>query len=79
MNSLPQFLEPEPLMKTTDVSQHQGRGGRMPLEDMEKPSEIEDSRKQLKVEEKLPKNEKLCLSNGFDMFESPPPKTENEV
>lgn len=51
----------------------------MPLEDMEKPSEIEDSRKQLKVEEKLPKNEKLCLSNGFDMFESPPPKTENEV
>lgn len=79
MNSLPQFLEPEPLMKTTDLSQHQGRGGTMPLEDMEKTSEIEDSRKQLKVEEKFLKKEKMCLSNGFDIFECPPPKTENEV
>ncbi|KAF1503138.1 Coronin-2A, partial [Megadyptes antipodes antipodes] len=79
VNSLPQFLEPEPLMKTTDLSQHQGRGGRMPLEDMQKPSEIEDSRKQLKVEEKLPKDEQMCLSNGFDIFECPPPKTENEL
>lgn len=51
----------------------------MPLEDMQKPSEIEDSRKQLKVEDKLPKNEQMCLSNGFDIFECPPPKTENEL
>lgn len=79
MNSLPQFLEPEPLMKTTDMSQHQGQGGRMPLENMQKPSAIEDSRKHLKVEEKLPKNEQNCLSNGFDIFECPPPKTESEV
>lgn len=51
----------------------------MPLEDMQKPSETEDSRKQLKVEEKLLKNEQMCLSNGFDIFECPPPKTENEL
>ncbi|GAB0205733.1 coronin-2A [Grus japonensis] len=79
VNASPQFLEPEPLMKTTDLSQQQGRGGRILLEDMQKPSEIEDSRKQLKVEEKLPKNEQIRLSNGFDIFECPPPKTENEV
>lgn len=51
----------------------------MPQEDMKKPSEIDDSRKQLKVEEKLPKNGQMHLSNGFDIFECPPPKTENEV
>ncbi|XP_054667134.1 coronin-2A isoform X2 [Grus americana] len=79
VNASPQFLEPEPLMKTTDLSQQQGRGGRILLEDMQKPSEIEDSRKQLKVEEKLPKNEQIRLSNGFDIFECPPPKTENEL
>ncbi|XP_009488392.1 coronin-2A [Pelecanus crispus] len=79
VNSLPQFLEPEPVKKTADLSQHQGRGGRMPLEDMQKPSKIEDSRKQLKVAEKLPKNEQMRLSNGFDIFECPPPKTENEL
>ncbi|NXN56231.1 COR2A protein, partial [Rynchops niger] len=79
VNSLPQFPEPEPLLKTTDLSQHQDRGGKMPLEGMQKSSEIGDNRKQLKVEEKLPKNEKMHLSNGFDIFECPPPKTENEL
>lgn len=79
MNSLPQFPEPEPLMKTTDLSQPQDQGGRMPLEDAQKPSGAEDSRKQPEVQEKLLKNERTWLTNGFDMFECPPPKTENEV
>lgn len=79
MNSLPQFPEPEPLVKTTDLNQHQDWGGKMPLEGMQKSSDIGDNRKQLKVEEKLPKNEQMRLSNGFDIFECPPPKTENEV
>ncbi|KFP12977.1 Coronin-2A [Egretta garzetta] len=79
VDCLPQFLEPEPLMKTSDLSQQQGQGGRMPLENMQKTMEIEDSRKQLKVEKKLPKKENMCLSNGFDVFECPPPKTENEL
>ncbi|NWR39397.1 COR2A protein, partial [Tachuris rubrigastra] len=79
VNSVPQSLEPEPPMKTTDVSQQRGWGGRMPLEDKQKPREIEDGRKQVKVEEKSPKNEQTCLSNCFDIFECPPPKTENEL
>ncbi|KFP94745.1 Coronin-2A, partial [Haliaeetus albicilla] len=79
MNSLPQFLEAEPLMKTTDPSRHQGQGGRLPLEDMQKRSEVENSRKQLQAEKKLRKNEQMHLSNGFDLSECPPPKTENEL
>ncbi|KFP38611.1 Coronin-2A, partial [Chlamydotis macqueenii] len=79
VNSLPQILEPDPLMETTDLSQHEGQGGRMPLEDMQEPHEIEDSRKQLKVDEKLQKNGQMCLSNGFDIFQCPPPRTENEL
>ncbi|TRZ12113.1 hypothetical protein HGM15179_014995 [Zosterops borbonicus] len=77
VNSLPQFLEPEPLVKTTDLSQQQEGGGRMP--EKQKPREIEDGRRRLKVEEKLPTNEQTCLSNGFGIFECPPPKTENEL
>lgn len=51
----------------------------MPLEDGQEPNEIEHRRKHLRVEEKLPKNEQICLSSSFDIFECPPPKTENEV
>ncbi|NXD73449.1 COR2A protein, partial [Eolophus roseicapillus] len=69
VNSLPQFPEPEPLAKTADLSQHQGWGGRMPLEDMQEPNEIEHRRKLLRVEEKLTKNEQMCLSSSFDIFE----------
>ncbi|KFP24544.1 Coronin-2A [Colius striatus] len=79
VNSLPQSVEPEPAMKTTDLRQHEGWRGRMSLEDMQKPNEIKDRRKPLKVEEKLPEKEQMCLSNGFDVFECPPPKTENEL
>ncbi|XP_071436195.1 coronin-2A [Pithys albifrons albifrons] len=78
-NSVLQFLEPEPLMQTTDLSQQQGWGGMMPLEDEQKPREIEDVRKQLKAEEKSPKTEQVCLCNGFDISECPPPKTDNEL
>lgn len=77
--SLPQFLDPEPLVKVTDLSQQEGEGERMLLEDEQKPREIRDSRKRLKSEEELPKNKQTCLFNGFDIFECPPPKTENEV
>ncbi|XP_064357279.1 coronin-2A isoform X2 [Dromaius novaehollandiae] len=79
VNSLPQFLEPEPLLKTTAPSQNQDWGRRMPLEGMQKRSEVQGSRKQLKVEETLLKKEQMRLSNGFDIFECPPPKTENEL
>ncbi|XP_049650853.1 coronin-2A isoform X2 [Accipiter gentilis] len=79
VNTLPQFLEAEPLTKTTDLSRHWGQGGRSPLEDIQKRSEVENSRKQLRAEKKLWKNEQTHLSNGFDLSECPPPKTENEL
>lgn len=66
-------------MKVTDLSQQEGEGGRMLLEDEQKPREIRDSRKRLKSEEEVPNNKQTCLFNGFDIFECPPPKTENEV
>lgn len=77
VNSLLQLPESEPPVKSPDLNKSQG--GRMPPEEMQKKSEIKDSRNLLKAEERLPKNEHMRLSNGFDVFECPPPKTENEV
>lgn len=77
VNSLLQLPESEPPVKSPDLNKSQG--GRMPPEEMQRKSEIKDSRNLLKAEERLPKNEHMRLSNGFDVFECPPPKTENEV
>ncbi|XP_041342319.1 coronin-2A [Pyrgilauda ruficollis] len=79
VKSLPQFLEPESPMDATALSQQEEVQGRMSLEDQQMPGEIESSRKRQKVDESLPENEQMCLSNGFDIFECPPPKTENEL
>ncbi|NWI84095.1 COR2A protein, partial [Dryoscopus gambensis] len=79
VNSLPQFLDPEPLVKATDLSQQEEEGGRLSMEDKQEPKEIKDGRMRLQTEETLPKNKQRCLSNGFDIFECPPPKTENEL
>ncbi|NWW49530.1 COR2A protein, partial [Pedionomus torquatus] len=73
-----QFPEPHPLEKTADLSQHQGWGGKKTPEDSEKLSDMEDGRQQLK-RDNLPTNEQACLSNDFEIFERPPPKTENEL
>ncbi|NXD93894.1 COR2A protein, partial [Chaetorhynchus papuensis] len=75
VNSAPQFLDSEPL-KVTDLIQEEE--GRMSLEDKQKPREFRD-RKRLKWEEELPEDEPVCFSNSFDVFECPPPKTENEL
>lgn len=77
MNSLLQLPVSEPPVKSPDPNKSQGE--RMALEEKQKKSEIKDSRNQLKVEERLPENEHMLLSNGFDVFECSPPKTENEV
>ncbi|KAM4753057.1 coronin-2A isoform 2-T4 [Cyanocitta cristata] len=73
----PQFLDPEPFTEVTDLSQQEG--GRMALEDKQKLGEIRDSRKKMKLEGELPSSKKMCLFNGPDVFECPPPKTENEL
>ncbi|NXH28992.1 COR2A protein, partial [Myiagra hebetior] len=79
VSSLPQFLDPEPWAKVTDLSQQEEEGERISLEDKQKLREIRDSRKRLKSEEDLPRNEQMYLFSGFDVFECPPPKTENEL
>lgn len=79
VKSLPQFPDQEPLTEATDVSQQQEAQGRISVEDKQKPREIERGRKRLKVEENLPENQQTCLSNGFDVFQCPPPKTESEL
>lgn len=57
-----------------------------PLEPMTRPAEDGDQASFPLLEEKVSKwtterqlAEKSCLTNGFDVFECPPPKTENEV
>ena len=57
-----------------------------PLEPMKQPAEDGDQAPFSLLEEKLAKwtaehhlGEKSCLTNGFDVFECSPPKTENEL
>lgn len=57
-----------------------------PLEPMTQPAEDGDQASFSLLEEKVPKwaaehqlQEKSWITNGFDVFECPPPKTENEV
>ncbi|NXI86809.1 COR2A protein, partial [Rhipidura dahli] len=76
VSSFPQLLDAEPL-KVNDLSQEEE--GRMSQEDKQSPKESRDSRKRLKWEEDVPEDEPMCFSNGFDIFECSPPKTENEL
>ncbi|OXB66114.1 hypothetical protein ASZ78_012457 [Callipepla squamata] len=77
VNSSVQLLNSEPIVNSPDLTQYQGQGESMVLEMQN--SEIKDSRNKPTMEESLPKNEHMHLSNGFDIFECPPPKTENEL
>ncbi|XP_054034709.1 coronin-2A [Dryobates pubescens] len=79
VSSLPQFPEPEPVVEISDLNQHQGEGEEILVDNLQKPSETADGSKQLKVEEKSLEKDQVCLANGFDMFERPPPKTESEL
>ncbi|NXR08299.1 COR2A protein, partial [Semnornis frantzii] len=78
-NFLPRFLEPEPVMEMTGLNQSPGEGEEVPADNIQKLSETADGRKKLKVKDKSLEKEQMCLTNGFDVFEHPPPKTENEV
>ncbi|XP_054843138.1 coronin-2A [Eublepharis macularius] len=48
-------------------------------ETTEKPSRIQEKWGHWKAEERGPEDKKVGLTNGFDAFECPPPKTENEL
>ncbi|XP_014373505.1 coronin-2A isoform X2 [Alligator sinensis] len=79
VNSLPQFPEQEPSQKTTESNRYQNQEEWMPLEEIQKQSSVPDRKSQKKMEERLQNDSQMRLSNGFDVFECPPPKTENEL
>ncbi|NXF91208.1 COR2A protein, partial [Eubucco bourcierii] len=78
-NSLPQFLEPEPVVEIPGFTQSPGEGEEIPADNTQKISEIAEDRKKIELEEKSLEKEQMCLTNGFDVFERPPPKTESEL
>lgn len=79
LNSLPQFPEKEPSPPSTESNRYQGRTERMAMKEIQKQSGIQEKRSQKKVEERSQGDRQMQLSNGFDLFECPPPKTENEL
>uniref|UniRef100_A0A8C4YQ62 Coronin n=1 Tax=Gopherus evgoodei TaxID=1825980 RepID=A0A8C4YQ62_9SAUR len=79
LNSLPQFPEKEPSPLSTESNWYQGSTERTAMKEIQKQSGIQEKRGQKKVEERSQGDRQMQLSNGFDLFECPPPKTENEV
>ncbi|EMP37546.1 Coronin-2A [Chelonia mydas] len=69
----------EPSLRSTESNWYQDRTERMAMKEIQKQSGIQEKRGQKKVEERLQEDRQMRLSNGFDLFECPPPKTENEL
>ncbi|XP_063150869.1 coronin-2A isoform X3 [Candoia aspera] len=74
-NSLPPFLEKEISMEATKPIQCWDRVA----DTTEKSSKIQEKWGARKTEERQQENRRMKLSNGLDMCECPPPKTENEL
>ncbi|XP_067409558.1 coronin-2A [Emydura macquarii macquarii] len=79
LNSLPPFPERESSLQPTVSSWYQDRPERMAVKEIRKQSGSQEKRGPKKVEERLQEDRQMWLSNGFDLFECPPPKTENEL
>ncbi|KAH0628489.1 hypothetical protein JD844_009742 [Phrynosoma platyrhinos] len=75
LNSLPPFPEKEPSFEGTEPVQYQGRIADI----IGKSSRIQEKWGYRKAEERRKEDKPVGLSNGFDVFECPPPKTENEL
>ncbi|XP_038625870.1 coronin-2A [Tachyglossus aculeatus] len=63
---------------TAEFNRHLGRLERTTAED-KKQGRFQDERAEKLVVDRVQENRKPRLSNGFDLFECPPPKTENEL
>ncbi|XP_048360015.1 coronin-2A, partial [Sphaerodactylus townsendi] len=74
LNSLPPFPE-ESSPEATEPGPNPSRVA----ETSEKPSRIQEKWGNWKAEDRGQKDKKMGLANGFDAFECPPPKTENEL
>lgn len=74
LNSLPPFPE-NSSPNAMEPIQYRGRMA----ETIDKPSRIQEKWGHRRTEERKQEDRQIGLSNGFDVFECPPPKTENEV
>ncbi|XP_077201602.1 coronin-2A isoform X2 [Paroedura picta] len=74
LNSLPPYPE-ESSPGATEPALYQSRMA----ETTEKPSRLREKWGSRRAEERGPEDKRMGLSNGFDAFECPPPKTENEL
>nr|XP_028568340.1 coronin-2A isoform X1 [Podarcis muralis] len=75
LNSLPPLPAKETVLEATEPAQLRTRVADI----IEKPSRVQERWGYWKAEERGPEDRKIGLSNGFDVFECPPPKTENEL
>ncbi|CAI5796848.1 coronin-2A isoform X1 [Podarcis lilfordi] len=75
LNSLPPLPVKEAALQATEPAQLRTRVADI----IEKPSRVQERWVYWKAEERGPEDRKIGLSNGFDVFECPPPKTENEL
>ncbi|XP_053227628.1 coronin-2A isoform X1 [Podarcis raffonei] len=75
LNSLPPLPAKEAVLEATEPAQLRTRVADI----IEKPSRVQERWGYWKAEERGPEDRKIGLSNGFDVFECPPPKTENEL
>lgn len=75
LNSLPPLPEQTSFPNATEPVQYRGRMA----ETIDKRSRIQEKWGHRKTEERKQEERQIGLSNGFDVFECPPPKTENEL
>lgn len=75
LNSLPPLPEQTSSPNATEPVQYRGRMA----ETIDKRSRIQEKWGHRKTEERKQEERQIGLSNGFDVFECPPPKTENEL
>lgn len=74
LNFLPPLPEESSLTATERIP-YRGRKAEI----IEKPSRLQEKWGHRKAEERGQEARPVALTNGFDVFECPPPKTENEV
>ncbi|XP_061492248.1 coronin-2A isoform X2 [Rhineura floridana] len=75
LNSLPPLSVKEATLEAMEPVQYRGKMADV----MEKPSRIQEKWGCWQAEERGPQDKQIGLLNGFDVFECPPPKTENEL
>ncbi|XP_029459718.1 coronin-2A [Rhinatrema bivittatum] len=79
LHSIPLLPRIEPSLTTTQPKALQDGRDRMSVRELQQRAEVQNERGLKKGEECLQVARRALLTNGFDFFECPPPKTENEL